>query len=350
MPDTAEQPYDALLLVSFGGPEGPDDILPFLDNVLRARRVPPQRMLEVAEHYRRFGGVSPINEQNRWLIRALEAEFQRHGPRLPVYFGNRNWHPLIAEALTQMAADGVRRALAFCTSAYSSYSGCRQYRENIEDARTRIGPSTPRVDKLRVFYNHPGFVETMTDRVRDALAAIPGHRHAAAHLVFTAHSIPQAMAANCRYQSQLAESCRLVADALAESGPRLPWKLVYQSRSGPPEQPWLEPDVRDYLGELAGRGVDDVVVVPIGFLSDHIEVLYDLDVEAAGLCRSLGLNMLRAGTAGTHPAFVQMIRELVLERMGHADRRALGTCGPSHDVCPADCCPSGATRPGETAS
>jgi ferrochelatase len=307
-------------------------------------------MLEVAEHYRHFGGVSPINEQNRSLIRALEAEFQRHGPRLPVYFGNRNWHPLIAEALTQMAADGVRRALAFCTSAYSSYSGCRQYRENIEDARTRIGPSTPRVDKLRVFYNHPGFVETMTDRVRDALAAIPGHRHAAAHLVFTAHSIPQGMAAGCRYENQLAESCRLVADALAESGPRLPWKLVYQSRSGPPEQPWLEPDVRDYLGELATRGVDDVVVVPIGFLSDHIEVLYDLDVEAAGLCRSLGLNMLRAGTAGTHPAFVQMIRELVLERMGHADRRALGTCGPSHDVCPADCCPSGTTRPGETAS
>jgi ferrochelatase len=169
-------------------------------------------------------------------------------------------------------------------------------------------------------------------------------------LVFTAHSIPQAMAAGCRYENQLAESCRLVADALAESGPRLPWKLVYQSRSGPPEQPWLEPDVRDYLGELATRGVDDVVVVPIGFLSDHIEVLYDLDVEAAGLCRSLGLNMLRAGTAGTHPAFVQMIRELVLERMGHADRRALGTCGPSHDVCPADCCPSGTTRPGETAS
>jgi ferrochelatase len=329
--------YDAILIVGFGGPEGPDDVLPFLENVLRGKRVPRERMLEVAEHYHRFGGVSPINQQVRELIDALRAEMDRHGPKLPIYWGNRNWHPMLADTMQEMADAGVRRALAVLTSAYSSYSGCRQYLEDIERARQVVGPSAPEIDRIRAFYNHPGFIEPMIERVGAALEQIPPERRDAAPLIFTAHSIPSAMAAGCRYEAQLQEACRLVSQAVG----RDTWHLVYQSRSGRPSQPWLEPDVCDFLRELSDPA--DVVVVPIGFLSDHLEVLYDLDTEARQACEQLGINMVRAATVGNHPRLIQMIRELIVERISEQPvRLALGDAGAAHDVCPADCCPSGA--------
>jgi ferrochelatase len=328
--------YDALLVVSFGGPDGPDDVLPFLENVLRGRDVPRARMLEVADHYYHFGGKSPINEQNRQLIAALEAELAEHGPRLPIYWGNRNWHPLLADTLRQMAADGIQRALAFITSAYSSYSGCRQYREDIARAQQEVGLGAPAVDKLRVFFNHPGLIEPMIERTNDAYSKIAADRRAGAPLIFTAHSIPQTMADGCRYEVQLREACRLVAEGVG----RADWNLVYQSRSGPPQQPWLEPDIWDFLHQQhATSKLQDVVIVPIGFTSDHLEVLYDLDTETRELCNELGIGMVRAGTVGTHPRFIGMIRELIVERInGSSERPALGTLGPNHDVCPDDCC------------
>lgn len=322
--------YDALLVVSFGGPEGMDDVMPFLDNVLRGRNVPRERMLGVAHHYEMFGGISPINQQNRDLIAALKTELETHGPNLPIYWGNRNWHPLLADTLRQMAADGVRNALAFVTSAYSSYSSCRQYRENIAAAQEKAGPDTPRVDKLRAFYNHPLFIEANVDHIRDAWSQVDQP----AELVFTAHSIPESMAAQCAYAAQLEEAGGLIATALGIDR----WRVVYQSRSGSPSQPWLEPDINEYLRELHAKGTNAVVVAPIGFVSDHMEVVYDLDFEAQNLARELGMKMVRAATAGTHPAFVKMIRELMLERIHNEPPRFLGSRGPVHDVCPADCC------------
>lgn len=336
--------YDALLLVSFGGPEGREEVLPFLENVLRGRNVPRERMLAVAEHYYHFGGVSPLNAQNRALLEALKDELATAGLALPLYFGNRNWHPLLPDTLRQMQADGARRAIAFFTSAFSSYSGCRQYRENIAAAQVEVGEGAPQVDKLRAFFNHPGFIEPMIERTSAALAQIPAARRSAAHLLFTAHSIPLAMAANCQYETQFREASRLVADGLGHSN----WRLVYQSRSGPPSQPWLEPDIEGALAKIAGDRAlsQDVVVVPIGFISDHIEVLYDLDEEARRQAVELGLNFVRAGTVGTHPRFVRMIRELVEERVSDKPTRlALGNLGASSDVCPVDCCPSGAGVP-----
>jgi protoporphyrin/coproporphyrin ferrochelatase len=330
------QPYDALLIVSFGGPDGPDDVLPFLENVLRGRNVPRERMLEVAQHYYEFGGRSPINDQNRALIAALEEELAAHGPHLPVYWGNRNWHPLLADTLRQMSSDGVRRALAFVTSAYSSYSSCRQYRENIAAAQTEVGAAAPQVDKLRVFFNHPGFIEPMIENTRAALEKIPTDRRNNAELIFTAHSIPQAVAANCRYEEQLRESSRLVADGVRRQN----WNLVYQSRSGPPQQPWLEPDIGKFIESSHRQSpIRDAVIIPIGFISDHMEVVFDLDTEARQLCQRLGINMVRAATVGTHPRFVRMIRELIEERMSDSPKRlALGELGPSHDVCANECC------------
>jgi ferrochelatase len=336
------QPYDALLVVSFGGPEGPDDVMPFLANVLHGRNVPESRMREVAHHYELFDGVSPINEQNRRLINALEQELERDGPRLPIYWGNRNWHPLLADTLSRMRDEGIKNALAFVTSAYSSYSGCRQYREDIERAREAIGEGAPRVEKLRAFYNHPGFVGPNVENLRAALEQIPEERRKAARVAFTAHSVPAAMAAGCDYERQLLETCRLVAEGAGVAD----WRLVFQSRSGPPTQPWLEPDICEHLRGLKEAGTSDVVVAPVGFISDHMEVLYDLDTEARQLSGELGINMVRAATVGTHPAFVRMIRELIHERLDPAvPRRALGTFAPSHDVCPSDCCLPGALRP-----
>lgn len=329
--------YDALLLVSFGGPEGPDEVMPFLENVTRGRNIPRERLLSVAEHYQHFGGVSPINEQNRQLMAALRVELAQHNVQLPIYWGNRNWHPLLADTLAQMQRDGVRNALAFFTSAFSSYSGCRQYRENVAAAQAAVGVDAPQIDKLRAFYNHPGFIEPMIERTSAALKALPVDVRAHAALVFTAHSVPMSMATTSAYVEQLHEAAGLVAAAFPEH----PWQLVYQSRSGPPTQPWLEPDIGDHLRTLSATGVQAVVVVPIGFISDHMEVIYDLDYEARAICESLALPMVRSATVGTHPQFVSMVRELIEERLAlRTERRALGTRGPSHDVCPIDCCPA----------
>jgi ferrochelatase len=315
--------YDALLLVSFGGPEGMDDVIPFLENVLRGRNVPRERMLSVARHYELFGGVSPINQQNRNLIAALEKEFEEHGPRLPIYWGNRNWHPLLPDTLRQMTADGIRNALAFVTSGYSSYSSCRQYLQNISDAQAAVGPEAPRVEKLRVFYKHPLFIEANVDHIRAALSQFKDP--ALVHLVFTAHSIPESMALNCDYASQLAHTGALIAREVQVAK----WHLVYQSRSGSPMQPWLGPDVCEHLRMLRNESVTDVVVAPIGFVSDHMEVVYDLDVEARRVADEIGMKMVRAATAGTHPAFVKMIRELVMEQVNNE---------VPPNLCAPDCC------------
>jgi ferrochelatase len=329
--------YDAILVVSFGGPESKDEVIPFLENVLRGRNVPRERMLAVAEHYFHFEGKSPINQQTRDLIAALGAELERNGPKLPIYWGNRNWHPLLPETLRQMKQDGIRRALAFVTSAYSSYSGCRQYREDIAGAQREVGAGAPEVDKLRVFFNHPGFIEATVERVRDALGDIPQDARGNVQIVYTAHSIPVSMAGGCDYVKQLEEVRRLVSGSLGHQNDT----LVYQSRSGAPGQPWLEPDILDYIREVkAGNLASAVVLAPIGFISDHMEVVYDLDVEARRLCDSLGLAMTRAKTVGVHPRFVGMIRELIVERMDPgAERRALGLMGARADVCAEECCP-----------
>lgn len=330
--------YDAFLLLSFGGPEGPDDVLPFLENVTRGRDVPPERLAEVAEHYQHFGGVSPINNHNRALLEALRPEFQRAGIGLPLYWGNRNWHPLLADTLRQMRDDGVRHALAFVTSGFGSYSGCRQYLDDIVTARAQVGPKAPVVDKIRHYHDHPGYVRPLADGVRTALATLP--TGGLTRLVFTAHSIPVSMDAAAgpdghRYTDQLAETARLVARQ-ADTG--LEYDLVWQSRSGPPRVPWLEPDVNDHLERLASRGVTGVVASPIGFTSDHLEVVWDLDNEAAMTAKRLGLAFARATTPGLDPRFVGMVGELVTERLdSNAPRRRLGAV-PVWDRCPSGCC------------
>ncbi len=336
-PESEGVDYDAILLVSFGGPEGPDDVMPFLENVLRGKNVPRERMLEVAEHYNHFGGISPINDQCRDLLNALGQELTAHGIHLPVYWGNRNWNPMLSDTVSRMKRDGVRRALAFVTSSCSSYSSCRQYRENIADARESAGKDAPQIDKIRVFYNHPDFIDACAVRVHSAIDQVPKERSSQLHIAFTAHSIPLSMSESCDYVRQLTEASRLVAEAVGVTDDR--WKLVFQSRSGPPQISWLEPDICDHLKDLRSNGADDVIVMPIGFLSDHMEVMYDLDHEAREVCDSIGLHMIRASTPGTHPRFVTMIRKLVEERLYGSERASVGQFGPSHDVCPLDCCP-----------
>jgi ferrochelatase len=328
--------YDAILVLSFGGPESKEEVIPFLENVLRGRNVPRERMLAVAEHYYHFEGKSPINQQARDLITALEAELQKNGPRLPIYWGNRNWHPLLTDTLRKMKDDGIRQALAFVTSAYSSYSGCRQYREDIARAQNEVGLGAPVVDKLRAFFNHPGFIEATVERVGDALPAVPTDARHNAQIVYTAHSIPMSMANTSDYVMQLGEVRRLVSGALGHTNDA----LVYQSRSGAPGQPWLEPDILNYLREVKGKHLASAVVIaPIGFISDHMEVLYDLDVEAQELCDSIGLPMTRAKTVGVHPKFIGMIRELIEERMNpQIERRAMGELGARGDICAEGCC------------
>ncbi|HKI25108.1 MAG TPA: ferrochelatase [Candidatus Sulfotelmatobacter sp.] len=330
--------YDAILVVSFGGPESRQEVVPFLENVLRGRNVPRERMLAVAEHYYHFDGKSPINQQTRELISALEAELTRRGPKLPVYWGNRNWHPMLSATIRQMKKDGIRRALAFVTSAYSSYSGCRQYREDIARAQNEVGAGAPEIDKLRSFFNHPDFIEATGEQLRDALAQVPTTARHHEQIVYTAHSIPVSMANTCDYIRQLEEVRALVSARLGVQHDF----LVYQSRSGAPGQPWLEPDILDYLREVKARDLASAVVLaPISFLSDHMEVLYDLDVEARQLCDSLPLPMVRAKTVGVHPRFIAMIRELIEERLNPgSERRALGSLGPRQDVCAEDCCPA----------
>ncbi|MGI9470577.1 MAG: ferrochelatase [Rubripirellula sp.] len=328
-------PYDSFLLVSFGGPEGQDDVIPFLENVLRGKNVPRERMLEVAEHYKKFGGISPINQQNRELLKAIQSDFNRKGIELPIYWGNRNWDPMLPDTLRQMRDDGRKRALAFFTSMFSCYSGCRQYRENIIAAQEEVGPDAPQIEKVRMGFNHPGFINAMVGSLRVAIGSldIPAEK---AVVLFTAHSIPMSMSDNCDYVKQLNEACRLVADGCGVER----WDLVYQSRSGPPQQPWLEPDICDTISKLDDdEKLASVVVAPIGFISDHMEVLFDLDEEAALVCKERGIQMARAKTPGTNPNFVEMISNLVSERLGlNSERPAVGSLGPWHDVCPSDCC------------
>jgi len=330
--------YDAFLLLSFGGPEGPDDVMPFLRNVTRGRGIPEERLAEVAEHYHHFGGVSPINQQCRDLLAAVDLP-------LPKYWGNRNWDPMLADTVARMRDDGVESALAFATSAYGGYSSCKQYWEDIAAARAKVGPGAPRIAKLRQFWDHPGFVEPHADAVRASLATLEPTRRATTRVVFTAHSVPVTMAETAgphggRYTAQLEETARLVHGRSASD---LPWDLVWQSRSGPPQVPWLEPDINDHLTALAAGGVTDVVVSPIGFVSDHLEVLWDLDNEAEETAAKLGLGYARAATPGTDPRFVAMVGELVAERTGGVAPRRLGTL-PAWDVCPQVCCPPPARR------
>jgi ferrochelatase len=328
----------ALLLVSFGGPEGPDDVLPFLRNVTRGRNIPDERLAVVGEHYQLFGGVSPINGQNAALLAAIKREL----PDVPVYWGNRNWRPYLTDALAEMRTDGIEEAYAFVTSAYSSYSGCRQYRENLAAAQAEVGDGAPRLERLRQYFNHPGFVEPLADNVAAALRRMGGSAAGPAHLLFTAHSIPlrQAEASGPEggaYPLQIAETARLISERLGAAAGD--WEVVWQSRSGPPSQPWLEPDILGTLNRLAARGVSRVVVAPIGFISDHMEVVYDLDVEAAARAMELGIQLVRAATVGTDPRFVAMIGELYRERaVPGTPRRSLGSLAPAHDRCPARCC------------
>jgi ferrochelatase len=331
-------PVDALLLVSFGGPEAPDDVLPFLANVTRGRGVPQERLAEVGRHYLEvFGGVSPINAQARALKAALERELAARGPALPVYWGNRNWHPFLAEALSQMRDDGVRHALAVVTSAYPSYSGCRQYREDWERARRELGDGAPLVTKLRHYWSEPGFLDPVARGVQAELAGLGPD----ARLLFCAHSIPTSMAATSGSDSEayvrtLRLACQGVVDRL--DAPR-GWDLVWQSRSGPPHVPWLEPDVGEHLEALHARGVREVVMVPIGFTSDHVEVLYDLDVQAQErVARLPGMTARRSATVGTDPQFIAMLRDLVVERMTGPELLSHGALA-THDRCPARCCP-----------
>ena len=349
-------PYDAFLLLSFGGPEHPDDVMPFLRNVTRGRGVPDERLAEVAGHYYHFGGVSPINQQCRDLLAALDVG-------LPKYWGNRNWQPMLADTVAQMRDDGITSALAFATSAYGGYSSCRQYWEDIARARATVGPGAPAITKLRHFHDHPGFVYPHADAVTAALSTLDPARRATTQLVFTAHSIPVSMANTSgpqigfstpsegpgvgsrhsptggRYTAQLHETAALVHD---QSAPDLGWDLVWQSRSGPPRVPWLEPDVNDHLAVLAEKGVTDVVVSPIGFVSDHLEVVWDLDNQARETAKNLGLGYARAATPGTDPRFVDMIRSLVRERTDGEPPQRLGTL-PVWDVCPDNCCPAPAS-------
>jgi len=316
-------PYDALLLVSFGGPEGRDDVLPFLRNVVRGKNVPDARLRSVAEHYYLFDGVSPLNGENRRLLEAVEAELAGASIALPLYWGNRNWHPFLEDTVKRMASSGVRRALAFVTSAYSSYSSCRQYLEDIERARAAAGENAPTVDKIRPFFDHAGFIEANRARLAETLSEIPPERRPSAHLLFTAHSIPLAMAEGCEYAGQLEQVHSRVAIDLEN-----PKSIAYHSRSGPPSQPWLEPDILDVMRDLARDGVRDVVVAPIGFVSEHLEVVYDLDTEAQRLAQELGLELFRVRTVSSHPRFVRMVRELVQESLTAPPRE-----------CAADCCP-----------
>jgi len=340
--------YDALLLASFGGPEGPDDVVPFLENVTRGRGIPRERLVEVGAHYALFGGVSPINAQNRALLAALRQDLPAHGIDLPVYWGNRNWAPYFADALGQMRDDGVRRALVFVTSAYSSWSGCRQYRENLAAARAEVGQGAPELDKIRAYFDHPGFVEPFIASTLAALAELPEPVRAGARLAFTTHSVPVAMAESSgppgarppqgAYVAQHEAVAALVAQGVAAAeGRSRPYDLVYQSRSGAPHVPWLEPDIVDHLEALAGEGAA-VVVVPIGFVSDHLEVVYDLDTQAREAAGRLGLPFARAATPGTDESFVAMVRELLLERLADVPARALSPLGPWPDACAVGCC------------
>jgi ferrochelatase len=310
--------FDSVLIVAFGGPAGPADVRPFLERVLRGRRVTPERIEAVAHHYELFGGVSPITDLTMAQARGLEERLAAEGQRLPVYVGMRNWHPLLGDTLKQMHADGRRRAIGFVAAAHHSYSSCQQYRENVADARRELRTATGGdvgVTYTGSWFDHPLFVEANARHVREALERLPPNVRRGARLVFTAHSVPLPMAERSRYREQLRESSRLVAERAGLGD----WAVVYQSRSGRPEDPWLEPDVCAYLRAEHARGLAAAVLCPIGFVCDHIEVLYDLDHEAAGVCREIGLPMVRAEGVNADPLFLDMMTDVVLRTIHRYD-------------------------------
>lgn len=357
--DRSVAPYDALLVVSFGGPERPEDVVPFLENVTRGRGIPPERLAEVGRHYFDRGGKSPINDLNRAFVAAVEEDLAGNGVDIPVYWGNRNWQPYLAETVAQMRDDGIRRAACLVTSAYASYSGCRQYRENLYDAAAAV-PGAPRLDRLRHYFNHPGFVEPMVDATLSALADLKESVRGEARLLFVTHSLPASLSersgppspiglgygAGGAYVAQHLSVAEEIAEQVRqETGHRYPHELVYCSRSGDPRTPWLEPDINDRITELAHAQVPGVVVVPIGFVADHMEVVYDLDTQAAETARAHGIEFARAATAGLDPRFVTMVRQLLVERAAAANgespaRPVIGALPPSWDVCPRACCPN----------
>ena len=350
-------PYDALLLYSFGGPNKPEDVVPFLRNVTAGKGIPDERLEEVGEHYYGFGGRSPINEQNLELKAALETELAARGIDLPVVWGNRNWEPYTSDALDELEKLGAQRAVALVTSAFSSYSGCRQYREDLAvtlDKRGQLGPDGStgvQFDKIRSYFNHPGFARANVDAVVEAYGelAAQGGSGADAKLVFVTHSIPDTMEAASRishatYSEQHLDLAAVVAAEVAERlGHDVPWDLAYCSRSGPPSQPWLEPDVNDHLEALAGEGLRSVVLSPIGFISDHMEVAYDLDTEALATAKGLGMTAVRAGTVGTREPFVSGLVDLLLERAALArdeeiTEATVGSLPALRSVCAPGCC------------
>ena len=340
-------PYDAVLLLSFGGPEAPDDVIPFLHNVTRGRGIPDERLAAVAEHYLHFGGRSPINDQNRALLGRLR-ELLANRSKVPVYWGNRNWSPFVVEALRQAHEDGARRVLTLMTSAYPSYSGCRQYREDVAEALVTLAAEgrTLDVDKVRHYANHPGFLDPVIDGVVDGVRRLPP----GSKVAFVTHSIPTSMDETSgpdggAYSQAHREACGSVVESARAKlgGAELAWDLVYCSRSGAPGQPWLEPDVNDHLAALAVAEAPGVVVVPIGFISDHMEVVFDLDTEAEETAGKLGLPFVRVATPSADPRFAAGMVELLLERAAaergaNPARPAIGPHGPWHDVCPVGCC------------
>jgi ferrochelatase len=348
MPDNYNASYDALLLVSFGGPEKPDDVVPFLENVTRGRGIPKERLVEVGKHYYEFGGRSPINDQCRALKAAVEVDFAANGIDLPVYWGNRNWDPYLPDALRRLKADGKQRVLCFITSAYASYSGCRQYRENLAAALEEVGDQAPHLTRLPHYFNRDGFVDPFVDGTVEALASLP----AGSQVAFVTHSIPTGMndvsgppaLGGGRYAAEHLDAARAIAERVeAARGESLTWELTYCSRSGPPSQPWLEPDINDHLEELAKHGVPGVAVVPIGFISDHMEVIYDLDTEAKATAADLDLPYVRVPTPGVDPRFVATVRELVLEADAAATGNewmpaVVGELGPIWFNCVPNCC------------
>ncbi|WP_280250208.1 ferrochelatase [Nocardia abscessus] len=338
---------DALLLLSFGGPERPEDVMPFLENVTRGRGVPRERLEAVAEHYLHFGGVSPINALNRDIIAAVESELAAAGLELPVYFGNRNWHPMVEDTIARMAADGVGSALVFPTSAWGGYSGCLQYHEDIARARAASGADAPELLKLRQYFDHPLLIEAFADAIRAARDQLAAEQRAEARLVFTAHSIPVSADAAAGppadggrlYSRQVADAARLCAAATGFTD----YDVVWQSRSGPPQVPWLEPDIVDHLDDLAAKGVEAVVVCPVGFVSDHLEVIWDLDNEAAQKAAELGMGFARAATPGTDQRFAKLVVELVREQVRGIEPRRLGEvagygCTRDGAPCAVGCC------------
>ena len=334
---------DVLLVVSFGGPEGPDDVVPFLANVTRGRGIPRERLVEVGAHYAQFGGVSPINEINRTMVARIRAELAERGEQVPVLLGNRNWDPYLAQALREARELGATRIFVFLTSAYSSYSGCRQYRENLFDAMAEVSAEDPgwlpEVHRLRTYFNHPGFIESVAEATRTSLDGLP----AGSRLVFTTHSIPSADARRCDYEEQHRDAATSIAGTLGRADE---WDLVFQSRSGAPHVPWLEPDIGDHLAVLAAQGVAGAAMVPVGFVSDHMEVVWDLDTVATAQAREAGIAVARAATAGTDARFIAMVADLLDEARAAADGHprepapTYGALGPRVVPCVAGCCPN----------